>query len=160
MVRTIMKKSPLYLLLAGLMFLTASVNAQTRQAEKQDNLQQQKTAFFNENLKLTPTETARFWPVYNDYQNRRDKITNDRNSLLRYYESNRNNLTETETSDLITRYVGFQQEETRLLETYTKKFQEFLPAVKVMRIFSAELEFKKWLLQNLRDNKAALPARK
>jgi hypothetical protein len=55
--------------------------------------------------------------------------------------------------------VGFQQEETRLLETYTRKFQEFLPAIKVMRIFSAELEFKKWLLQNLRDNKAALPSR-
>jgi hypothetical protein len=159
MVRTIITKSPLYLLLAGLMCLTTGMNAQTRKAEKQDNLQQQKIAFFNENLKLTAAESSRFWPVYNDYQNRRDKITNDRNSLLKYYESNRNNLTETETSDLIKRYVGFQQEETRLLETYTRKFQEFLPAIKVMRIFSAELEFKKWLLQNLRDNKAALPSR-
>ena len=44
--------------------------AQTRQDEKQDNLQQQKVNFFTENLQLTPAESARFWPVYNDYQNR------------------------------------------------------------------------------------------
>jgi hypothetical protein len=136
------------LLMAGL-----NLSAQTKPAEKQDNLLQQKINFFTENLQLTPTESGRFWPVYNDYQNRRDKITRDRNTLLRYFESNKTNLTETEANELVGKYLAFQEEETRLLESYTKKFQEFLPAKKVMRIYIVELEFKKWLLENLRQNK-------
>jgi hypothetical protein len=133
--------------------------AQTSKPEKQDNLQQQKVAFFNEKLQLTPAESGKFWPVYNDYQNRRDKVTRDRNTLLKYFESNKNNLTEAEASQLIEKYVAFQLEETQLLENYTKKFQEILPAKKVMRIYIVELEFKKWLLENLRQNKPPVQPR-
>jgi len=142
------------------LFPATSLHAQSTRAERQDNIQQQKIAFFTENLRLTPAESSRFWPVYNDYQNRREKITNDRNSLLKYFESNRNNLSETEVNDMIAKYIAFQLDETRLLESYTKKFQEFLPANKVMQIYIVELEFKKWLLQNLRQNKTTLTPRK
>ena len=130
------------------------LSSQTKQAERQENLQQQKINFFTENLQLTPSESERFWPVYNDYQNRRDKITRDRNNLMKYFEANKTNMTEAEAGDIISRYVAYQQEETLLLETYTKKFREFLPAKKVMRIYIVELDFKKWLLENLRQNKA------
>jgi hypothetical protein len=123
------------------------------QTARQENLQQQKMAFFNEKLQLTSAESVKFWPVYNDYQNRRDKITRDRNNLLQYYEANKTNMSEKEATELISKYVAYQQEETGLLETYTAKFKEFLPAKKVMRIFLVELEFKKWLLEHLRQNK-------
>jgi hypothetical protein len=146
-----------FLLIPSLLMQVLPLSAQTRPAEKQDNLQQQKVNFFNENLQLTAAESARFWPVYNDYQNRRDKITRDRNTLLKYYESNKSNLSETESAALIEKYLAFQQEETLLLVNYTRKFQEFLPDAKVMRIYIVELEFKKWLLENLRQNK--IPAR-
>ena len=150
---------PLFLVLI-LLICSLYLHAQIRQVEKQDNLQQQKINFFTENLQLTSGEAAKFWPVYNDYQNRRDKITRDRNNLLDYFESNRNNLTETEAGELIAKYLTFQQEETRLLEVYTKKFGEFLPARKVMQIYIVEMEFKKWLLQNLRQNKTSASPRK
>ncbi len=125
----------------------------TAQATRQDNLQQQKIAFFNEKLQLTPAEAAKFWPVYNDYQNRHDKITRDRSNLLGYFESNKNNMSEQEAAESIRKFLACQQDETRLLETYTQKFQEFLPKKKVMMIFSVEQEFKKWLLAHLRQNK-------
>jgi hypothetical protein len=104
-------------------------------------------------LQLSAAESAKFWPVYTDYQNRRDKITRDRNTLMQYFEMNKANLSESEATESIAKYVAFQQEETRLLETYTRKFQEFLPSKKVLRIYLVELEFKKWLLENLRQNK-------
>lgn len=147
------------ILVISLLTAGYGVQAQTSGREKQDNLQQQKVTFFNEKLQLTPAESAKFWPVYNDYQNRRDKVTRDRNTLLKYFESNRNNLTEAEASSLIEKYLAFQLEETQLLENYTRKFQEILPARKVMRIYSVELEFKKWLLENLRQNKPPIQPR-
>jgi hypothetical protein len=149
-----MKKNHISLFLFLYMFLSGTILwSQTSQEERRDNLQQQKVSFFTENLQLTPAESARFWPVYNDYQNRRDKLIRDRSTLLKYFESNKNNMTEDEAGELIAKYVAFQQEETALLESYTKKFEEFLPAKKVMRIYSCELDFKKWLLLNLRQNK-------
>lgn len=149
-----------WLLVITLLIPGSELSAQVRPAEKQESLQQQKVTFYTENLQLTPAESARFWPVYNDYQNRRDKITRDRNNLMKYFESNKNNLNESETAELIGKYLAFQKEETQLLETYTKKFQEFLPARKVMRIYIVELDFKKWLLENLRQNKAQVEPRK
>jgi hypothetical protein len=144
------------LVLIGIFLIALPENnlvAQTARTERQDNLQQQKVAFFTEHLQLNATESTRFWPVYNDYQNRRDKIIRDRNTLLRYFESNKGNMTDAEAGELITKYLGFQQQETELLESYTRKFQEILPAKKVMRIYQVELDFKKWLLENLRQNK-------
>ena len=47
----------------------------------------------------------------------------------------RSNMTEAEAGELIAKYIAFQQEETTLLESYTKKFREFLPAKKVMLIY-------------------------
>jgi hypothetical protein len=134
-------------------FTGAGLKAQVKNADKPDNLQQQKVSFFNEKLQLSAAESAKFWPVYTDYQNRRDKITRDRNTLMQYFEMNKANLSESEATASIAKYVAFQQEETRLLETYTRKFQEFLPSKKVLRIYLVELEFKKWLLENLRQNK-------
>lgn len=133
--------------------LTYQVTGQAPRGERQDKLQQQKMAFFNEKLELTEAEKAKFWPVYNDYQNRRDKITRDRNTLMQYYEANRANMTDKEAAEMIGRYINFQKEETILLESYTNKFREILPAKKVVQIFLVELDFKKWLLENLRQNK-------
>ena len=122
-------------------------------AKAQDALQQQKVRFFNERLQLTPAESKNFWPVYNDYQNRRDKVTADRNNLLQYFQANSANMSANEATDAINRYLLFQQQETTLLESYTKRFREFLPEKKVMQIFIVELEYKRWLLENLRDNR-------
>jgi hypothetical protein len=133
------------------------LTSQAIRTERQDNLQQQKMSFFNEKLQLTADESAKFWPVYNDYQNRRDRITRDRNTLLQYFEANQSNMTETEARGMIIKYIDFQKEETVLLDTYTERFMQFLPAKKVMRIYLVELEFKKWLLENLRQNKVQNP---
>lgn len=142
------------------LIIALTTKAQVRSAERQENLQQQKIAFFTEKLQLSPRESSLFWPVYNDYQNRRDKITRDRNTLLQYYDANNSNLTESEANELIRKFIAYQQEELQLVEIYTKKFLEFLPAKKVMRIFIVELDFKKWLLENLRQNKSPAAPRK
>ena len=132
----------------------SQITAQSTRSDRQETLQQQKMAFFNEKLQLTQAESVKFWPVYNDYQNRRDKITRDRNTLLQYYEANLSNMSETEAGGLIQKYLALQKEETLLLESYTERFMKILPAAKVMRIYLVELDFKKWLLENLRQNKA------
>ncbi|HLO57921.1 MAG TPA: hypothetical protein VK179_04215 [Bacteroidales bacterium] len=148
-----MTKHLYILILLAFTWICTDTYSQNPATKKPETLQQQKMAFFNDKLQLTAAESAKFWPIYNDYQNRRDKITKDRNTLMQYFESNQANMNEKEASDLIQKYVAFQKQETELLESYTSKFREFLPAKKVMQIYQVELDFKKWLLENLRQNK-------
>jgi len=152
-----MNKRIIYLVILSVISVLngLSLKAQNRPVEI---LQQRKVRFFNERLQLTPAESKSFWPVYNDYQNRRDKITADRNNLLSYFTSNSGNLTAAEASDAINKYLLYQQQENDLLHTYTKRFLEFMPPNKVMKIFIVENEFKKWLLENLRNNRTILLA--
>jgi len=149
----VMKKKILYLVLLSFISFLSGLSA-AAQGKPVENLQQQKMRFFNERLQLTPAESKNFWPVYNDYQNRRDKITAERNTLLAYFTSNSNNMTATEADDAINKFLAYQQQENDLLQSYTKRFLEFMPAKKVMRIFIVENQFKKWLLENLRDNRS------
>lgn len=125
--------------------------AQIRSAESR--LQQEKVRYFNQHLQLTPAESQKFWPVYNDYQNRKAKITADRNNLMNYFQSNYKNMSAAEANESINKYLDYQRQETELLETYTKRFREFLSEKKVMQIYIVELEFRKWLLENLRENR-------
>lgn len=155
-----MKYLPIAFILALEMLICGNgLLAQTVRSDRKETLQQQKMVFFNEKLQLTQAESAKFWPVYNDYQNRRDRITRDRNTLLQYYEANLGNMTDTEAGGLIQKYVAFQKEETILLESYTDRFTKILPAAKVMQLFVVELDFKKWLLENLRQNKVQSSSR-
>ncbi len=143
---------PVTLLAMCIMLICGStLLAQIRTAESR--LEQEKIRYFNQHLQLTASESEKFWPVYNDYQNRRNKITADRNNLMNYFQSNYRNMTTAEASDAINKYLAYQRQETELLEAYTKRFREFLSEKKVMQIYVVELEFRKWLLENLRENR-------
>lgn len=128
------------------MLVVSPAAGQVRQRDVQAKIQAKKRAFFNDKLQFTPGESEQFWPVYNDYTNRRQLINQQRNNLMSYYVQNEKNLNNKEISETLEKLVNFQKQETALLETYTGKFKEFLPDSKVIMIFIAEMQFKRLLL--------------
>ena len=123
-----------------------SASGQARQGNAMAKIQARKKAFFNEKLQLTPKEAAQFWPVYNDYSNRKNLINQQRNSLMAFYVQNEKNLDGREMTETLDKLVDFQKQETALMEDYTDRFREFLPDSKVIKIFVTELQFKRFLL--------------
>ena len=111
-----------------------------------EKIQAKKKVFFDEKLQLTPEESDQFWPVYNDYTNRKNLINQQRNSLMAYYVQNEKNLNDREINETLEKLLDFQRQETALMETYINKFKEFLPDSKVIKIFITEVQFKKLLL--------------
>jgi len=111
-----------------------------------EKIQARKIAFFTEKLQLTPAEAEKFWPVYNEYSQKKNRINLERNKLTKYYLENEKNLSEKKTAGILDQFIGFQKQETVLLETYTEKFREFLPESKVLNIYITEIQFKRWLL--------------
>ena len=129
-----------------LIMVIPSVSGQVRQGNVIRKIQAKKVAFFNEKLQLTPEESEQFWPVYNDYSNRKNLINQQRNSLMAYYIQNENNLNEKEMTETLEKILDFQRQETALMENYTNKFRQFMSDSKVIKIFVTELQFRKYLL--------------
>jgi Spy/CpxP family protein refolding chaperone len=139
----------LILILTTLFFLPTS--GQTS-ADAQQRIQEEKVAFFNEQLDLTKAEAQKFWPVYNDYQNRKNRISNEKRTLMRYYVQNEKHMSKAEITETLNKYIAFEKHETELLAIYNEKFREILPDEKVLKIYAAEVQFKDYLLKKLRTD--------
>ena len=140
-------------ILSLIIFLGFSGNISAQNNPKKDNLETEKVAFFTRELKLTKAEAERFWPVYNDFSNRKDKINRDRKVLYEYIANNIENMTELEVQDALTKFITYQSQETTLIDNYNKKFLDILPPKKVLMIYVAENQFKVYLLKQIRDTR-------
>jgi hypothetical protein len=141
----------LLMVLFSVLFSWTGLRAQNTPV--QDRLKAQQVAFFTEKLDLTPAEARKFWPVYDDYSNRKETIRIEGRNLLRSVYLNGDNMSDEEIRTTMQKYLDNQNREHALLLEYNKKFQEILPPRKVLMIYVAENQFKQYLLNQIRENR-------
>ena len=135
------------LLLAG--FTITEACAQNQGREKLDAY---KIAFFTKRLNLTPQEAEKFWPVYNEFQNKRSSVQVEKMQLNRNVNQNELNMSEKELTDAGDKLISLQMQEANLAMEYHKKFKEILSPVKVIRLYQAENQYRLQLLNELKQN--------
>lgn len=128
--------------------------AQTDQAisEKEKEIKSQKIAFFTDKIGLTLDEAQVFWPIYNDYWAKKNKIISDRKQKMTYFAENIDQLKNDEMVQFADQYIHYEMELAELLDEYHNKFKEILPIEKVMKIYLADYEFKTYLLKRIRES--------
>lgn len=140
-----------------LIFISVQVSAQT--TTQPNRVYQAKVQFFNEKLDLTPKESEKFWPIYDDYQSRKNKLLGEKRNLIQYFNNNKQNMSGDEIEASLSRYIEIEKETTQLLEEYNNKFKQILPDEKVLQIYITEVEFRNYLLQKLRTAKTTAKPR-
>jgi hypothetical protein len=140
-----------YRSLFGLIFLVAFSSLAAQDVEDRiDKIRAQKVAFITERLGLTSKEAQNFWPVYNEYQEKKEKLNAQRRSTREYYKQNANSITDKEVTDILNKVVSIEQQEVALFAEYNEKFKQVLPARKVMQLYIAENQFKAWIISRIR----------
>lgn len=138
------------LLLCMLFVAGSSLFAQGKLTdEKRREFEAQKVAFFTQELDLTPSEAALFWPLYNEMRKKIEQIEGEmrkRNHSLR----NSKKPTEEDFRKAVIQKLVDQQAVTTTKETYTRKMLEVLPPYKIWRIEFAECKFHRQLFDKLR----------
>lgn len=127
----------------------ARAGAQNPGREKLDAY---KIAFFTKRLNLTPQEAEKFWPVYNEFQNKRIALQTERMQLNRNVNTNELNMSEKEMIEAGDKLISLQVQEANLAMDYHKKFKEILSPVKVIRLYQAENQYRLQLLNELKQN--------
>jgi len=142
-------KRGIILLLILTVISVAETDAQNQGREKLDAY---RIAFFTRRLNLTPQEAEKFWPVYNEFQNRKNSIQTERMQLNRNVNQNELNMSEKEMIEAGDKIVSLQMEEASLAAEYHKKFKEILKPAKVIRLYQAENQYRLQLLNELKQN--------
>lgn len=103
-----------------------------------EKIEKEKIAFFTLHLELSSREAREFWPVYEEFQNRRNDFLSEKQALLQSVIRNHGNLQENNAKETADRYIEIQVKEIELVEEFHKKFKAVLPPKKVMLLYQAE----------------------
>ena len=142
------------IMMTGLFLLTGLSGLEAQKPSRMQQLTAQKVAFITEKLQLTPTEAQVFWPVYNEYRQKRIALEQEKIKLLQEYAVNRETLSDQEAEKIADQYVQVEKKETDLLLQYHEKFKKVLPIKKVIMLYRVERQFQAYLLKQLRDQRA------
>ena len=119
------------------------------QGKNMERMRSQRVAFYTEKLDLSEEEAEKFWPVYNDYISQKEKINNERSTLMRGLLSEMENMNEKEIEESHQKFIDIQSSAHKLFLQYDAKFLEILPASKVMKLYITEIQFKQFLLRQI-----------
>jgi hypothetical protein len=117
--------------------------------KKKENIEAQKVAYITTQLNLTSDEAKVFWPVYNEYETKAEAIRKEFRSSNKI--SSVDSLSDAKAKERITAQLKMEQDLLDLKKEYSTKFLAVLPAVKVLKLQRAEMDFKKVLLKMLKD---------
>ncbi len=120
---------------------------------KHEKMEAQKIAFITQEVNLTPDEAKVFWPVYNEYEAKRQEMRKSFKNSDNLRKDEIDKLTEKEASQILDNQLVEAQKFVDLRKEYHSKFKSVLPAVKVLKLYDAEREFQKMLIDKIRQHK-------
>jgi len=133
-------------------FGLGSLMAQTQ--EQIDQFNQERKAYFTEKLELTDAESRAFWPLYEDFANRKMKLVEDERNAYAYAHKNAGHLSDKEVRETLATTFRLKEEQLALeKDFYQNKFMTVLPAQKVMKLGKVEWDFRRYLMKKLREQR-------
>jgi hypothetical protein len=132
----------------------AQQGQQHRYGQKGNNekIEAQRIAFITQELELTPDEAKAFWPVYNEYDAKRHELRRTFKDANDIHKPEIEKLSEKEASQMLDNQIIEAQKLLDLRKEYHSKFKSVLPAIKVLKLYDAEREFQKMLIDRLRQH--------
>jgi len=116
---------------------------------KKEFIDKERIAYFTTYLNLTPKEAEKFWPVYNQYLNEKEKIYRQIRNIKQKLK-NSSNQEGTEAIKLNQKYIDLLKKEYLLIKIYNEKFKKILPIFKVNKLYFAERDFRRYLIKKIR----------
>jgi hypothetical protein len=139
------------LIVAFITLLPLCLFAQPPRGEKLEAL---KIGFLTERLNLTPEEAKSFWPVYNKFQDELEKVRKQRRETFRNAQENFDDMSDNEIEKMVDSEIIQRQNELDIFKKYHPQFKQVLPIRKVALLYKTEEDFKRKLLEMIRDRKA------
>ncbi len=141
--------------------LSLSLSAQTppqggrgqRKEERREEIESMKIAYLTRRLALTTEEAQRFWPVFNQFSDEQKKARKEHAALKKDLNDDFTSVSDKEVEKLVDSEVIFRQQEVDIMKKFHPQFKQVLPIKKVALLYSAEDDFKKVLLEKIKERR-------
>ena len=120
-------------------------------SERMEKIRVQKIAYITNAIQLTPAEAEVFWPIYNEYDNQRQNFERARMGRYQGQPPDISSMTDEEVNKLILERFDRDQELINLNLKYYEEFKKVLPVMKIFKLYKAEMEFRKVLLEKIQE---------
>lgn len=118
------------------------ISAQNLNDAANVKLNEEKKTFVAKQVGISKTEATQFWPVYDDYLDKKNLLHSEKNKLAFFYKFNNKDMTANDVEVTLNRYLKIVKAESLLEEIFNKRFRKILPSEKVMKLYVAETEFQ------------------
>lgn len=150
-------------------FLASGLSAQTggstkgktdsvKTASGSERVQALKVAYITKALDLTSAEAEKFWPIYNEYQDKREVVRKQLQADYKIIREQADKLSPEELIRLGDEAVALKAKDAELVSEMHEKLKKVLPPKKLAQLYVAEDDFKKVLIDILtKDNSTSKP---
>jgi Spy/CpxP family protein refolding chaperone len=118
---------------------------------QKEKMEAMRIAFLTQKLDLTSEEAEKFWPVYNEFQKKREELHRSRRKEMKSAKENIDSLSEKQVEALVDGEMAFRQKNLDLEKEYHSKFKAVLPIRKVAKLYRAEDMFTHRLLEQISE---------
>jgi hypothetical protein len=127
---------------------SASALAQPRQGAK-EKIEALKIAYITTAIDLSAAEAQQFWPVYNEAEQKRKDLRRSRAAERKDATQNFQTMSDKEAELFIDREMEFKQKDLDIQKDLHLKLKKILSAKKIARLYKAEVDFQRKVLQDL-----------
>jgi len=111
-----------------------------------EDIRSRKKELIAANLKLTPDQATKFWPVYDQYTAELSKIGDQKTALIKEYADEWGTMTDAQATSLLKRSLANDEQTTQVRVKYVPLFSQAVPGQVVATFFQLD----RWL-QSLLD---------
>ena len=126
--------------------------AQSSMEGKKEQIRAMKVGFITNELALTTDEAAKFWPIYNVYDDKQFELKHQKMKAFKgRMDSDFSKMSEKEACTLLAQMESNEDELYQLRKKFIANLKGVLPAVKIIKLKKAEDDFNRKLLQQYRN---------
>ena len=117
-----------------------------RKGQRLAQLENAKIAFITNRVALTQDQAQKFWPVYNEFSDRRRELNRNGRLLRRNVTEG---MSDQQIRENFNQSFTVRQQELNLEKEYFDKFQKVISLRQVSRLFLAERDFTKEVIRRV-----------
>ena len=111
-------------------------------------VQTDKKAVYAANLGLVDSESAKFWPVYDEYEAKQKKLYDRWLANVNHFAEKYDTLTDADATTVLKEKMAIEKDSAALKQAYTKKIEKVLPPKKALRYAQLETRLEILMRRN------------
>ncbi len=125
--------------------------------EKDEKIEALKVGFITKELNLTSAEAEKFWPLYNEMEDKMKEIRQSCRKINHEMRDSEDKISNEDAKKKLNTLFENEQKELDIKKEYSEKFIKLIGEKRTLKLLSLEHEFRRVLLERLKDRREGGP---